>query len=121
MKRRVRRRSEPRSYGPLTQEASLDGVLMSVGSRGEIIPIRLRNGDVTYRNCETNRVIARELGQHVCEPIRIHGTGRWMREADGTWTLRAFRVDHIDVLGKHSLREAVTALRAVRGRDRISR
>lgn len=38
-----------------------------------------------------------------------------MREADGTWTLRHFRVHRFEVLAKDSLREAVTALRAVPG------
>jgi hypothetical protein len=38
-----------------------------------------------------------------------------MREADGTWILLRFRVQRFDVLDKDSLRDAVTALRAVPG------
>lgn len=110
-----RERPKPLSYGPFTQEGSLDGILISVGGKDETISIRLQNGDITYSNCETNRTIARELGKHLFEPIRIHGTGRWMREADGTWTLRGFRVHRFEALQKESLRQAVTALRAVRG------
>ena len=110
-----RERPKPLSYGPFTQEGSLDGILISVGGKDETISIRLQNGEITYSNCETNRTIARELGKHLFEPIRIHGTGRWMREADGGWTLRAFRVHRFEALQKESLREAVTALRAVHG------
>jgi hypothetical protein len=110
-----RDRPKAQSYGPFTQEGSLDGILISVGGKNEPISIRLQNGETTYSNCETNRSIARELGKHLFEPIRIHGTGRWMREMNGTWTLRAFRVHRFDVLDKDSLREAVTALRGVPG------
>ncbi len=110
-----RERPQPQSYGPFTQESSLDGTLMSVGGKDETISIRLQNGDITNRNSQASQVIARELGKHLFEPIRIYGVGRWMREADGAWTLRGFRVHRFDVLATHSLREAVTALRAVRG------
>ena len=103
------------SYGPFTQEGTLDGLLISVGGKDETISLRLQNGETTYSKCETTRTLARELGRHLFEPIRIHGTGRWMRETDGTWSLMHFRVHRFDVLAKDSLREAVTALRAVRG------
>jgi hypothetical protein len=110
-----RERPKPQSYGPFNQEGSLDGILISVGGKDETISIRLQNGETTYSNCETNRVIARELGKHLFEPIRVHGTCRWMRAADGTWTLRHFRIHRFEALAKDSLRQAVTALRAVRG------
>jgi len=110
-----RDRPRAQSYGPFTQDGSLDGVLISVGGKDETVPLRLQNGDVVHANCETTRAIARELGRHLFEPIRVHGSGRWMREGDGTWTLRGCRVHRFDVLGKESLRESVSALRAVRG------
>ena len=110
-----RDRPRAQSYGPFTQEGSLDGVLISVGGKDETVPLRLQNGDVVHANCETTRAIARELGRHLFEPIRVHGSGRWMREGDGTWTMKGFRVHRFDVLGTESLRESVAALRAVRG------
>lgn len=110
-----RDRPKAQSYGPFNQEGSLDGLLISVGGKDETISLRLQNGTTTYSSCETTRTIARELGKHLFEPVRIHGTGRWMREADGQWTLRSFRVHRFEVLGKNSLRDTVTALRAVRG------
>ena len=103
------------SYGPFNQDGHLDGVLISVGGKDETISIRLQNGDTTYSHCDTTRTIARELGKHMFEPVRIHGTGRWMREADGTWTLIRFRIHRFEVLGTDSLRETVAALRAVPG------
>ncbi len=110
-----RERPKAQSYGPFNQEGSLDGILISIGGKDETISLRLQNGETIYSNCETTRALARELAKHLFEPIRIHGTGRWMREADGQWTLRTFRMHRFEVLGRNSLRDTVTALRSVRG------
>ena len=79
------------------------------------MPLRLQNGETTYTNCDTTRTIARDLARHLFEPVRIYGTGRWMRETDNSWTLIRFRVHRFEVLEKNSLRDTVTALRAVKG------
>ena len=105
------------SYGPFKQEGHLDGELISVGDKGDTINIRLQNGATIYSKCETTRPIARELGRHMFEPVRIHGTGRWQRDAQGDWVLLGFRVTRFEVLEGGTLREAVTALRAVPGSD----
>jgi hypothetical protein len=101
------------SYGPFTQDGHLDGVLIAVGGKDETISVRLQNGEITYSHCDTSRTIARELAKHMFEPVRIHGAGRWMREADGAWTLIRFRIHRFEVLGNDGLRETVAALRAV--------
>jgi len=110
-----RDRKTTQSYGPFTQDGSLDGILISVGGKDETVPLRLQNGDVTYTNCDTSRAIARDLGKHLFEPIRVFGTGRWIRESDGAWTVKRFRVRRFDLLSDASLRDTITALRAVRG------
>jgi hypothetical protein len=110
-----RNRQKLPSYGPFNQEGHLDGVLISVGGRDETISVQLQNGEVRYTHCETSRTIARELGKHMFEPIRIYGSGRWLREAEGEWTLVRFRIHRFDVLGSDSLQETVAALRAVPG------
>jgi hypothetical protein len=110
-----RDRPKAQSYGPFTQEGNLDGLLIAVGGKDETVPLRLQNGETTYSNCDTTRAIARDLGKHLFEPVRIYGTGRWMRETDNTWTLIRFRVHRFEVLEKNSLRDTVTALRAIQG------
>lgn len=110
-----RDRPKAQSYGPFTQEGNLDGILIAVGGKDETVPLRLQNGKSTYSNCDTTRTVARELAKHLFEPVRIYGTGRWMRETDNSWTLVRFRVHRFEVLEKTSLRDTVTALRAVQG------
>jgi hypothetical protein len=103
------------SYGPFRQEGHLDGVLISVGGKDQTISVRLQNGEIIYTHCETTRPIARELGKHFFEPIRVYGTGRWVREADGSWSLLHFRIYRFEALGNASLRETIAALRDVPG------
>jgi hypothetical protein len=110
-----RNRSKPQSYGPFNQDGHLDGLLISVGGKDETVSLRLQNGETTYSNCDTNRTLARELAKHLFEPVRIYGTGRWIREINGHWGLVRFRVHRFEVLGPDSLRDAVTALRNVKG------
>jgi len=110
-----RDRPKAQTYGPFNQEGHLDGVLFSIVGRDETVSVRLQNGETTYSGCETTRTIARELGKHMFEPIRVYGTGRWIREADEQWTLRHFRVHRFEVLGTNSLRDTIATLRAVPG------
>ena len=110
-------RPKPVSYGPFTEEGTLDGVLISIGGADQTVHLQLQNGEVKYTGLETNRETARRLAKHLYEPIRVSGSGRWFRESDGTWTLRRFRVAGFEALRKADLREAVEELRAIEGGD----
>lgn len=110
-------RPVPASYGPFTEEGSLDGVLISVGGADQTVHLKLQNGETIYTGIETNREIARRLAKHLYEPVRVSGSGRWHREPDGTWMLRRFRVAAFEVLRQTDLRTAVDELRAIPGND----
>ena len=51
------------------------------------------------------------------EPIRVFGIGRWIRDAEGQWLLRKFRLQTFAVLQADDLREAAARLRQVEGSD----
>lgn len=110
-------RPVPVSYGPFTEEGTLDGVLISIGGADQTVHLQLQNGDVKYTGLDTNRDIARRLAKHLYEPIRVSGSGRWFREQDGTWTLKRFKVASFEVLKRVDLRAAVDELRAIEGGD----
>ena len=109
------KRPKPVKYGPFTQDGTLDGVLVSVTGTDQTIHIQLQNGDLKYTGIETDRETARRLAQHFFEPIRLHGIGRWMREEDGTWMLRRFKVQGFDVLQNIELADVVDQLRNAKG------
>ncbi len=111
--------SKPRpvQYGPIKQEGTLDGILVSVGGADKTIHIRLQHGDMKYSNIDTDRETARRLGKHLFEPLRVFGTGSWLREEDGTWTLKRFKVDSFEALKTDDLRDVLDELRKIEGSE----
>ncbi|MEX0759091.1 MAG: hypothetical protein WD100_05885 [Tistlia sp.] len=111
-----RDRPKPKTYGPFNQRGSLDGLLVSIGGTDQTISLQLLNGSIKYTGCETrDRSLARKLGHHLFEPIRIHGSGRWLREEDGNWTLRNFKVESFEALESGDLRDVIESLRKAPG------
>ncbi|MCP3947340.1 hypothetical protein [Herbaspirillum sp.] len=106
-------RPRPQQYGPVTQDGSLDGILVSIGGADKTIPIRIQTGDIEYSNIDTDRDTARHLAKHLLGPIRVFGTGRWMREKDGSWTLMRFNVRGFEALRGDGLRDVIDDLRAI--------
>jgi len=110
-------RPRPVSYGPFNQDGTLDGTLVSIGGTDSTIHLQLQNGDIKYTGLDTDRETARRLGNHLFEPVRVSGTGRWLREEDGTWTLKRFKVQDFEVLQSSDLRDVVEELRAIEGAE----
>lgn len=110
-------RPRPLQYGPIKQEGTLDGILVSVGGADQTIHIRLQNGDTRYSNIDTDRDTARRLAKHLFEPIRIFGAGTWLREEGGKWMLWRFKVQSFEALKAETLRDVLVDLRAVEGNE----
>ena len=51
------------------------------------------------------------------EPLRVSGTGVWLRSDTGDWTLDSFKVVDFVVLDDAPLTELVTALRRIDGSE----
>jgi len=105
----------PKVFGPFNQDGSLDGVLISVGGADETAHLQLQNGKIKYTGIDTDRETARALAKHMYEPVRIFGTGRWLRDREGNWLLKRFRLEHFTVLQDTDLTSAFEKLRAVEG------
>lgn len=104
--------------GPISgvrQRGSVDGQLQKVGGSGEWVPVQLRTMDeTTITGCYAKRQLAKLLGNHLFEPLRLHGQGRWTRTATGEWYLDRFWVDTFDTLSEEPLPKVVDALRAIK-------
>lgn len=105
----------PEVFGPFNQEGSLDGILVSIGGADKTVHIQLQNGELKYTGIETGREIARKLGKHMYEPVRLHGEARWFRDAEGTWILKRFKIASFEALENEDLRQATSKLRSVAG------
>jgi len=110
-------RPKPTTFGPFNEEGSLDGVLISVSGADQTVHLQLQNGDIRYTGIETNRETARRLAKHMYEPVRVFGTGRWLRDQEGTWLLKRFKVESYKVLRSDDLKEAIDQMRAIEGSE----
>ena len=106
------RTDEPR-YGPFSEPGTLDGVPIVVGGRDEVVPVHLQSHDRVH-NCLAKRDLAKEIGKHLfTTPLRVSGVGRWLRDREGTWKMRSFRIQDFEELPSESLADATERLRSI--------
>ena len=110
-----RTRPKPMVYGPMTQEGSLDGVLIAVGGKNDPVPLHLEYGDIIH-NCLAGRSLAMNIAANLFGPtLRVFGSGRWKRQESGRWEMLRFTVSDFQVLDQESLSEAVLDLQKIGG------
>ena len=110
-------RPKPTTFGPFNQEGSLDGILISVSGADQTVHLQLQNGEIKYTGIDTNRETARRLAKHMYEPVRVFGTGRWLRDQEGTWVLKKFKVESYNVLAADDLKDAIDQMRQIEGSE----
>lgn len=112
-----RERPAPVTYGPINESGCLDGVLIRIGGKDATVPAHLQNEGMIYQ-CNTSRQMARTLAPHLFGSVlRVYGEGRWIREEDGTWTMRRFNITRFEILDEHPLTQVVDRLRAIEGSE----
>jgi hypothetical protein len=110
-----RTRPKPVRYGPFRERGTLDGTLIRIGGRDETIPLWLKDGDLEH-HCQIREEVARRIAPYYLKGIlRVHGSGKWLREENGSWVLQQFDVDDFEVLDDSPLVDVVAKLRAVEG------
>ncbi len=99
-------------FGPFWQDGSLDGYLTKVGGYDDTVPVHLLI-DGKHVICNSTQSIAKELGHHLYEHLRLFGRGRWYRNTDGMWELQKFNIVSFAVLNQDSLLDSVERLRLI--------
>jgi hypothetical protein len=102
-------------FTSVLQQGELDGEVIRVGGVGEPVPIMLQARGQALTGIYAKRSVAKPLARHLFEPVRLYGSGRWTRSADGNWELDRFVVDRFEVLDERPLSSLVLALRALPG------
>lgn len=102
--------------GPISQEGSIQGILVSIGGEDNTAHARLKDGD-EVRSCEISRDIARRLCPHLYGPtIRMLGRGRWRRTKEGAWELLHFKGHDFEILDdRGGFRAVVDKVRTING------
>jgi hypothetical protein len=97
------------------QQGHLDGELIKVGGQKPWVPIQLvPMGDARLSGCYARKALAKRMGNHLYEPVRLYGRGRWNRTEQGRWDLDHFWVDNFETLSSETLPSVVAALRGVK-------
>jgi hypothetical protein len=111
-----RTRPKPMRYGPFREDGSLDGRIVRIGGRDETIPVWLKNGDVEYHCNVRGEDVARRLAPYYLNGIvRLHGSGKWLRDENGSWILQQFDISDFEVLDDSPLIDVVSRLRTIDG------
>ena len=101
--------------GPFKEPAFIDGEIERVGGKDDSVPIWIKRSDGQTFHCETTKGIAKELAQHMYEPMRVMGLATRLRDEQGLWQLKKFVITGIEELSKDSLLEVVARLRSIEG------
>lgn len=103
----------------VVETGSLEGILIRVGGTDETLPIWLQdiNGMIYYCNTRDKQV-ARQLAAYYLGPsVRVHGSGRWLRNQDENWELEEFTIVNFEPLSEHTLTETVQVIRKIPGNE----
>jgi hypothetical protein len=110
-----RTRQKPARYGPFREVGTLDGTIIRIGGRDDTIPVWLRDGGLEH-HCVAREDVARRLAPYYLNGVvRVHGSGKWVREENGSWVLQQFDIVDFIVLDDSSLSDVVKTLRTVEG------
>lgn len=111
-----RTRPKPVRYGPFREVGTLDGRIIRIGGRDDTIPVWLKDGDVEHHCNVRGEDVARRLAPYYLNgTVRVRGSGKWLREENGTWILQQFDIVDFEVLDEGNLSEVVSRLRSIEG------
>jgi hypothetical protein len=100
-------------YGPFNEQSQLQGVVIQVGGKQRLANVNIQDGEKTYY-CEASREMALQLAPLMYfHAVRVYGTGRFMRNADGQWEMKTFRISQFETLDRRPLAETVERLRSI--------
>lgn len=103
----------------VVETGSLEGILIRVGGTDETLPVWLQDVDGVIYYCNTrDRQIARQLAAYYLgPPVRVHGSGKWLRNQDEKWELEEFTVANFEPLVEQTLAQTVEDIRAIPGNE----
>jgi hypothetical protein len=109
-----RDRPKPLTFPPFRENTSINGQIVRIGGRDDTAHATLQDGSTIHTGVNMKRELARELGKLLYGPmVRLHGNGKFERQADGVWKMDDFKVDRYEVLDERSLAETLTLVRTV--------
>ncbi len=102
------------AYPSVARYGHLQGIVTRMGGAGEWVPVHLEDLDGTVYMCEARKDKSKELSRYYLGgPIRVEGSGRWVRQDGGGWDLESFRIGDFVPLNDEDLRATLARLRSI--------
>lgn len=97
--------------GPVVESGALSGIPIVIGGQNDPVPVHLKDVDGAVHVCEARLDVARRLRNHLFDdPVRATGKGRWIRDDNGEWKMKNFRIADFSLLGRGPIGEIVERL-----------
>ena len=101
------------AFGPISQAGIFQGIPIRVGGEGDPVPVHLEDGQNKYIVL-ARRTLAKEIARYLFSAVvRVEGTGRWTRAADGEWELHAFYANAMQLIEDADIRKNIGELRQI--------
>jgi len=98
---------------PISDEGSLQGIVIRVGGPRDSVPVHLKDGDEVLI-CRASRATAKHLARHLFGgTVRVRGTGQWSRDSHGRWNMEEFQIETFVALDDAPLGHVLADLREV--------
>jgi hypothetical protein len=102
-------------FGPVNQAGVFQGIPIKVGGENDPVPVHLEDGKDKFIVL-ARRSLAKDIAQHLfTSVVRVEGTGRWIRHADGEWEMLSFHASSFKVIEDADIRENISELRELPG------
>ena len=108
---------QPDFKGTISQVETLEGRIVGIIGMDNTKHVHVEYGDSKF-SCECTEEMARQLKTFLYEDeIRLHGQARYIRNEEGKWELKYFKIISFEKVDNASLSQVVNKLRAINGND----
>lgn len=111
----ARRRVEEQPEITISQEGELIGTVMRIGGRDETVPLLLSDADGKFHDLNIKgKELAKQIAAYLYgAPIRLLGTGTWIRCSDGAWRLDRFLAHGFEPLDDRPISDVLNEIRTI--------
>ena len=102
-------------YPTVRERGCISGTVIRVGGTGDRIPVVIESDGERISGCHASWDVAKTLARYLFEPVRLVGTGSWLRDGEGRWKVQSFNIDAFEPVERTTISEALSELRAVAG------
>lgn len=106
---------KPQKIGPFSEPATFKGQLVRLEGEDETKHAGIKDAQGRVWSGEMSLVLAVQMRELLFEWVFVEGMARWIRNEDGTWEVKQFRINSCKPLPKDTLEDDIKNLRNIAG------